>query len=375
VFLGGREGILKKVPKSVLFVTYHFPPEVGGIQTRIYQYIKNLKMKGVKVSVIVVSSSKKMRKIVIPDTNITYLNGEMKHYISNIFRVTRQIKRNKTQVVHIYTGSSTIFCASILIIARLMLLRTSASIFGREDVTAGSVFRRLISIFSLGICSSVSANSNATRKLLPPSLASKTHILYGGAEIRMNGSSDNFPRILFVGRLVERKGVDDLIRAFATVKKRHRDAKLIIVGEGTIKEKLLKLCDKLGVSSDVEFKGELEGNSLSHEYETCTVCVLPSKNVCNDISSEGLGLALIEAAAHGKPLVGTDHGGIPEIIENGKNGIIVRQGDWSQLSDAIIYILENKEEAERLGRNAIEKAANLFTWEKVTERLLESYCS
>jgi glycosyltransferase involved in cell wall biosynthesis len=375
VFLGGREGILKKVPKSVLFVTYHFPPEVGGIQTRIYQYIKNLKMKGVKVSVIVFSSSKKMRKIVIPDTNITYLNGEMKHYISNIFRVTRQIKRNKTQVVHIYTGSSTIFCASILIIARLMLLRTSASIFGREDVTAGSVFRRLISIFSLGICSSVSANSNATRKLLPPSLASKTHILYGGAEIRMNGSSDNFPRILFVGRLVERKGVDDLIRAFATVKKRHRDAKLIIVGEGTIKEKLLKLCDKLGVSSDVEFKGELEGNSLSHEYETCTVCVLPSKNVCNDISSEGLGLALIEAAAHGKPLVGTDHGGIPEIIENGKNGIIVRQGDWSQLSDAIIYILENKEEAERLGRNAIEKAANLFTWEKVTERLLESYCS
>lgn len=375
MFNGGEKGLLKQRPSSILFITYHFPPEVGGIQTRILNYVRHLLARKIHVSVIVVSSKRVQNSVTVKGARIVYVPGNTRNLFSNLLLATKEILTNRVEVLHLYTGSSTIYGALALLLARFFFLRTSASIFGREDIMVGSKVRRIISLFSLTITSSISTNSNATRMLLPPAMRKKAHVLYGGCEIsNTNQSSPETPRILFVGRLVERKGVDDLIRAFAVVKDREPRACLVIVGNGAIKEKLINLAHELNLLDHIEFKGELEGKALKEEYRLCSLCVLPSKNVRSDVSSEGLGLALIEAAAHGKPLVGTDQGGIPEVIENGMNGIIVKQGDWKALSSAILYLIQNKEVAERFGRNAMKKAKELFSWEKVTERLLDSYC-
>lgn len=366
---------MKQRPSSVLFITYHFPPEVGGIQTRILNYIRHLLARKIRVSIIVVSARSFQNSVTVKGARIVYVPGNTRNIFSNLSLVMKEILTKRVEVLHLYTGSSTIYGALALLIARFFFLRTSASIFGREDIMIGSKVRRFISLFSLTIASSISTNSNATRMLLPPVMRKKARVLYGGCEIsNQNHSSPETPRILFVGRLVERKGVDDLIRAFAVMKDREPRASLVIVGDGAIKEKLVRLAHDLDVLDHIEFKGELEGKALKEEYRRCTLCVLPSKNVRSDVSSEGLGLALIEAAAYGKPLVGTDQGGIPEVIENGINGIIVKQGDWKALSSAILYVIQNKEVAERFGRNAMQKANELFSWEKVTERLLDSYC-
>ncbi len=76
---------------------------------------------------------------------------------------------------------------------------------------------------------------------------------------------------------------------------------------------------------------------------------------------------------HGKPLIGTRHGGIPEIIVDGKNGFLVAPGDPDSLATALESLLSQKDRAQRMGREALEIARSRFTWERATDVLLESY--
>ncbi len=179
--------------------------------------------------------------------------------------------------------------------------------------------------------------------------------------------------VLFVGRLVKRKGVDDLVNAFAVVKERVKDASLVLVGEGPERRPLTDLVAKLNLSEAITFKGVLEGESLHREYSSCYTCVLPSRREPDDPASEGLGLALIEASMHGKPLVGTLHGGIPEVIQEGVNGFLVPENDPVALAGAITRLLQDSELAGTMGTNALSIARAKFTWEATTRRLLDSY--
>jgi len=176
-----------------------------------------------------------------------------------------------------------------------------------------------------------------------------------------------------VGRLVQRKGVDDLIRAFADVKPHFPEVRLSVVGDGPERKNLTELAGRLGVLDSVEFKGTLLGAELDREYARCFTFVLPSKDVPTDPANEGLGLALIEASMHVKPLVGTRHGGIPEVVVDGRNGLLVTPGDPGALAAALVELLSNPDLAERMGAAALQMARSRFSWERATDVLLESY--
>ncbi len=184
--------------------------------------------------------------------------------------------------------------------------------------------------FSTVLADSIDVNSTATRSLLPQELRPKVHVLLGAAEEppkTVSRDAGSPPTVLFVGRLVARKGVDDLLKAFAIVRSRLPDARLSIVGDGPEMGDLVKLAEQLGLRDCVEFKGTLSDPSLTRSMSAARVFVLPSKDVASDPANEGLGLALIEASMHAKPLVGTFHGGIPEIVRQGENGLLVPPGD------------------------------------------------
>jgi glycosyltransferase involved in cell wall biosynthesis len=123
----------------------------------------------------------------------------------------------------------------------------------------------------------------------------------------------------------------------------------------------------------VEFKGTLTGPRLDQEYERSTIFVLPSKDVASDPANEGLGLALIEASMHAKPLIGTLHGGIPEIVRQGENGLLVPPGDPKALARAMATILTDPEAARSMGAAALQRAMSRFSWDRATDVLLESY--
>ena len=360
--------------RSVVFLTYHFPPEVGGIQTRISKYIDRLAKRGIRVRVLVAGRARGVPAGLF-DAKIVPCPGGMRRLPGNILLVTSNIIGSRADAVHLFTGSSTILGVYSLVLARLIGAKPVISFFGREDFELSRVPRTLL-LISAALAGSIDVNSTATRSLLPEKLRSKVHVLLGAAEDAQRPSSPDPsapPTVLFVGRLVARKGVDDLLRAFALVRTSLPGARLSIVGDGPEKDDLVRLAAQLGISDRVEFRGTLLGTSLDQEYERCAVFVLPSKDVASDPANEGLGLALIEASMHSKPLIGTLHGGIPEVVKQGENGLLVPPADPGSLARAIVEILTSPDEARSMGASAFRLAASRFSWDRATDVLLESY--
>ena len=365
-----------KAIRSVTFLTYHYPPEIGGIQTRISRYVEELLATGIRVTVIFVTSdakalsySRKGRFVLVK------CPGGEGNLVTNTGLLATELIRSSPDVIHVFTGASTLLGMFTLFCGRLFRKPSAMSLFGREDVTLPSRITRTIFLVSASLATSISTNSEATRDLLPPRVLDKSHVLLGGSDW-MPASATAVTRdssILFVGRLVSRKGVDDLLHAFAEVGSLVAEAKLVIVGDGPERESLERMVAELGLSEAVRFTGTLRGERLHEEYERCDVFVLPSKAVREDTASEGLGLTLIEAAMHGKPLVGTTHGGIPEVIQDGVNGLLVPPGNPHLLAEALTKLVKDKELARRMGVNSLKSAQSLYTWKAATDRLLKSY--
>jgi phosphatidylinositol alpha-1,6-mannosyltransferase len=202
-------------------------------------------------------------------------------------------------------------------------------------------------------------------------------VILGGAEgpngpPELTGDLES-ARVLYVGRLVKSKGVDDLIAAYKVVSERIPRSRLIIVGDGPERGRLEGLAHELNLSTGVVFRGTLRGEELDEEYAKCTVFAMASKRVSDDPAIETFGLVIVEALMYGKPVVGTLLGGIPEIIDHEVNGLLVPEGRPKELANALIRILTDQDLAGRLHRNALESAEKKFTWAAATDRLLSCY--
>lgn len=179
-------------------------------------------------------------------------------------------------------------------------------------------------------------------------------------------------RILFAGRLIERKGVHILIRAFKKISETLPDSILIIAGDGPWREKLEDLTQKLGLGERVKFKGHLSAEKLEEEYKKADVFVLPSiHDVKGD--TETLGVVLIEAMEFGIPVVATSVGGIPDIVKDGYNGLLVPEKDPDALADAIIKLIKNKDLREKFVKNAKKYIREKFSWDVIIEKLTQIY--
>src|SRR5207247_5934205 len=138
--------------------------------------------------------------------------------------------------------------------------------------------------------------------------------------------------VLFVGRLVERKGVAHLIEAIARLGS--RGPRLEIVGEGPERPGLEALAARLGVVDRVVFRGKIPPDELQASYARAAVCVLPSVLDARG-DTEGLGVVLLEAMNHGTPVIASRVGGIPDIVEDGVSGLLVPPGDADALAAAV----------------------------------------
>ncbi len=153
--------------------------------------------------------------------------------------------------------------------------------------------------------------------------------------------------VLFVGRLAEKKGVCYLIEAMKNV-----DALLVIVGDGPLRKVLEEQAKALG--DKVRFLGSKTHEELKTVYASADIFVAPSITADNG-DKEGLGLVILEAMTSGLAVVASDSGGIAQIVENGKNGILVKEKDSRSITGAINKILENEEFAKTIVENSKKK--------------------
>ena len=173
--------------------------------------------------------------------------------------------------------------------------------------------------------------------------------------------------ILFVGRLVEKKGVHNLLAAMQRVLKRFPKATLVLVGDGTQRPELERTSERLEIAGAVRFLGKLPHEQLPEYYAAADLFVGPSV-VDRSGDTEGLGVVFIEAASAGLAIVGTSVGGISDVLIHEVTGIAVEPDQPEALADAIERLLCDETLRRRLGEAARQHALSQFSWSQVAAR-------
>ncbi len=174
--------------------------------------------------------------------------------------------------------------------------------------------------------------------------------------------------ILSVGRLYARKGLFTLIESMALVARKFRNAKFIIAGKGLSNEmkKLVSYATKLGVKDNMVFTGYFPDKKLPLLYQAADIFAFST-------FYENLPFAVLEALSTGLPVVTTNVGGIPEIIESGRNGFLVQPFNSKELSARILYLLEHPTEASEMGFLARKTILGRFDWRLIVKKVLKVY--
>jgi glycosyltransferase involved in cell wall biosynthesis len=169
--------------------------------------------------------------------------------------------------------------------------------------------------------------------------------------------------VFSVGRLIDWKGMKYLIMAMREVVDQVPGAKLVIGGSGPEKESLESMARELGLQGSVIFPGYIDPSDLSEYYSAADVFVLPSIDLNGQ--TEALGVVLIEAMASGTPVIGSNVGGIPDIIRDGYNGFLVPEKAPGDLADRIIRLLQDRDLAARLSKNGLITVNERFLWDDI----------
>ncbi len=171
--------------------------------------------------------------------------------------------------------------------------------------------------------------------------------------------------VLFVGRLIPRKGLSFLVEAARQVVKRVGNIAFLIVGDGPLREYLVNLVDGANLSGKFIFLGDVNENALPLFYNCADIFVLPS-------IQEGQGIALLEAQATGKPIVAFKVGGVPEAVVEGESGLLTKP-DSIELSRSILTLLSDASLRERMGTKGREFVVNNFSWDICAQKMLRVY--
>ena len=231
-----------------------------------------------------------------------------------------------------------------------------------------------------------------------PSLAPRCNHVYNGADIALFAKPPKVEpkpkRLLYVGRLAPEKGVHVLLDAFQMVLAHHPDAHLELIGPERVfpLETLFPACNdphvleleecfRPGVYADllrakvsklpsgsVSFLNKgIRFTELVPHYHSASIFTFPS--VCE----ESFGMPLLEAMASAVPVVATQGGAFPEIVEHGRSGLLVDRSNVQALADAILRLLSNPNQRDAMAQAALERASTMFSWDRTTEDLLEKY--
>ena len=179
-------------------------------------------------------------------------------------------------------------------------------------------------------------------------------------------------RFLQASRLVQKKGIATTLHAFTDFLTQYPRSTLTIAGEGPMSSELQELTRKLKIADRVNLPGFLSSRGLREVYYQSHIFLHPSETG-SDGNQEGIPNSMLEAMATGLPVFATDHGGIPEAIENGVSGILVPERDHEALSRALRESVNDRQLLSRLARNGAKAVAEKFGQQKQIRRLEDIY--
>jgi glycosyltransferase involved in cell wall biosynthesis len=178
--------------------------------------------------------------------------------------------------------------------------------------------------------------------------------------------------LLFVGRLVEKKGIVYLIQAMSMVLEKHPNEVLTIIGDGPLKQELIDLCNDHGVANNVVFKGALLNSEIPDYLRRSAVTIFPSV-VAESGDQEGTPVALMEALACECASIVSDYPGARDIICDNENGLLVAQKSPEQIAEKLLTLLANPTIRQALGSNGRKTIQEHYDWRVVSAKFLSVF--
>ncbi len=345
--------------------------EIGGVENVVRALSKNLNKQGHEVVLIIRNrpfNTKKFEKF-YSDVRILEKSTRYRDYL---FYARRQIEKMDDIDVFHFHNWSTIFPFAFSKIKKVLTLHgTSTQVF----FDFGELYKAIPMWFIEEFCMNIPDILTSITKyhLRYFKIFKKTEIIPNGVDLeeynpkeytqikkyRKEFGIDNKKVILTVGKHVKQKGIEYLIKSLPFVKEK---VNLIIPSKGPLTSYLKNIAKKIEkkTGSKIFFPGKVSKEELKKLYALCNVFVLPSLN-------EGLPLVLLEAMAFGKPIITTNVGGIPEII-NFKRGILVEPKNAEQIKEAINKILTKERYGEKLGKNARNYVKRNLDWAIIVKK-------
>jgi len=299
--------------------------------------------------------------------------------LTEFFAIKKIIKNEKIDFIHAHwILPQGLIAAVINMLYRIPFILT---VHGDDIARINSKWKKPLLKFTLRKCKFCTVNSEATKnQVLKVFNLRNIKIIPMGVDLEVfnSGKKDDNIRIkyniegnflLFVGRLVQKKGVEYLIKAMPHIIKKHLTTKLLIVGEGILRENLENLARGLGLQDSVIFTGSLSHSELPKYFATADIFIGPSTSE----GLEGLGVVFIEALASGTCVIGSDVGGVSGVIINNKTGLLVKEGQPEEIARAVIKLLDNYDLREVLAREGQEYIKQKFDWEILVRQFKSLY--
>ena len=179
-------------------------------------------------------------------------------------------------------------------------------------------------------------------------------------EFRRRYAMDNEKIILFMGRLVYEKGIQNLIAAMPKILNGYNDAKLVIAGKGGMIDELRQQVHALGIDNKVYFAGYMNGKDVQKMYKAADISVFPS-------TYEPFGIVALEAMLSENPIVVSDIGGLNEIVQHRENGMKAYAGNPNSIADSVLELLFDHQLCNNIVKKAKNKVRNEYNWNKIAQ--------
>lgn len=388
---------------NILFIALDFKPKIGGGGEYAYQLVKHLHSFGENMMVLCQTTEGDEEfdqniPFKVKRFNYIYKNKILGQY--KIFKEIRDaIKEHQAELIISNNLNSEGHLSWLL----SRMFRIPHYIFtyayGWEidrrirKKTPKGILRALIQILKSNIAIKKSDKVYCLGPAVRELIIKKTGIPYSKIELSPPGISDEFlkranekisdfpspdlkkrlkdKRIIFtLARLVERKGIDMILQALPKVKEKFSNVFYIIGGDGPYREYLEELMRNLNLKNDVLFTGFISEEEKHFYYSRAEIFVMPNRELPGEL--EGFGIVFLEANAYRKPVIAGNSGGAVDAVLNGKTGLLVNPFDAVEIANAIIYLLENKEYAQKLGQQGRKRVENEFRWKIIVKKLREN---